>query len=138
MSLPPHFDSKVLPSREPPCPFHDTFYRRVCENGLPPAMERVRALVALIDRQMTGLSAQAAVWRASATECQRNAALSSIPDIKSKMFEIAEAYEGIALSAEQHCRKYSKKPRADFWDLSYAATPRKEIPGELVSRLLPA
>ena len=108
MPLPPHLDIKVMPSHEPPCPVHDTFYRRACEDVWP-AMERVRRSGALIDRQMTGLSAQARLWRAAATECQRSAALSSIPDIKSKMFEIAKAYEGIALSAERHYREYSKK-----------------------------
>jgi hypothetical protein len=109
MPLPPHFDIKVLPSREPPRPAHDTFYRRACVNGRPPAMERVRASVALVGRRMTGLSAQARLWRAAATECHRCAVLSSIPDIKSKMLEIAKAYEGIALSAERHYREYSKK-----------------------------
>ena len=98
-----------MPGPPCPCPVHYTFYRRARENAVCLAMERVRDSVALIDRQMTGLLAQARLWRAAATECQRSAALSSIPHIKSKMFEIAETYEGIALSAEHHYREHSKK-----------------------------
>ena len=102
----PHFDSKA--SHAPACPVRDTSYWRACENGLPPVMERVRNSFAVFDRQMTGLSAQARLWRAAATECHQKAALGSIPDIKSKILEIAKAYEAIADLAERSYRAYSK------------------------------
>ena len=79
------------------------------ETGVPLMMERVRNSFAVIDRQVTGLSAQARLWRAAATECHQKAALSSIPDIKSKMLEIAKAYEEMAVLAERYYRAYSKK-----------------------------
>ena len=78
-------------------------------NGVPPVMERVRNSLAVIDRQMTGLSAQARLWRAAATECHQQAALSSIPNIKSKMLKIAKTYEEIAALAEQYYQAYSER-----------------------------
>ena len=103
----PYFDSKT--SHEPACPIRDTLYWRACENGVPPGMERVRNSLAVIDRQMTGLSTQAQLWRAAATECHPQAALSSIPNIKSKMLEIAKAYKEIAALAEQYYQVYLEK-----------------------------
>jgi hypothetical protein len=101
----PHFDSKE--SHEPASPVRDTLYWRACKNGVPPVMERVRNSFVAIDRQMTGLSAQVRLWRAAATECYQQAALSSIPDIKSKMIEIATSYEEMAALAERYYRAYS-------------------------------
>ena len=72
-------------------------------------MERVRNSLAVVDRQMTGLLAQAQLWRTAATECHQQAALSGIPDIKSKMLGIAKAYEEMAVLAEQYYQAYSKK-----------------------------
>ena len=64
-----------------------------------------------IHGQMTVLPTQAEQWRAAATELSVNAALSTIPDVRSSMFRLAEAYQGMARVAEESYASYLREER---------------------------
>jgi hypothetical protein len=86
-------------------------HHTVSESGLAGVEEQVRKSLASIHRQMIVLPTQAEQWRAAATELSVNAALSTIPDVRSSMVRIAEGYQGMARLAEQSYASYLKEER---------------------------
>jgi len=87
------------------------YHLTVRESGLAGVEEQVRKSLTSIHRQMIVLPTQAEQWRAAATELSVNAALSTIPDVRSSMFRLAEAYQGMARVAEQSYASYLKEER---------------------------
>src|SRR5262249_36859635 len=73
--------------------------------------EQVRKSLASIHREMSMLPTQVEQWRTAATEIRVNAALSTIPNIRSSMFRIAEAYQDMAHMVEQSYASYLKEHR---------------------------
>src|SRR5215471_10924831 len=67
------------------------YHLTVGESGLAGVEEQMRKSLASIHRQMIVLPTQAEQWRAAATGLSVNAALSTIPDVRSSMFRLAEA-----------------------------------------------